>query len=161
MAYLLDTNVFVEAKNRHYGFDFCPAFWDWLDQAHDEGRVFSVERVATEILAREDDLTGWARTRPTLFLAPDPSVVPGLRAVSEWAAGSGYHPAAVSVFLDAADYFLVAHAHAQRHVVVTHERPSPTPKQIKIPDACIGLAVKWMTPFEMLRAERARFVLSP
>jgi hypothetical protein len=33
MAYLLDTNVFIEAKNRHYGFDFCPAFWDWIDHA--------------------------------------------------------------------------------------------------------------------------------
>ena len=26
--YLLDANVFIEAKNRYYGFDFCPAFWD-------------------------------------------------------------------------------------------------------------------------------------
>lgn len=23
MAYLLDANVFIEAKRRHYGFDFC------------------------------------------------------------------------------------------------------------------------------------------
>ena len=30
MAYLLDTNVFIQAKNLYYGFDFCPAFWDWL-----------------------------------------------------------------------------------------------------------------------------------
>ena len=28
MAYLLDTDVFVQAKNLHYGFDFCPAFAD-------------------------------------------------------------------------------------------------------------------------------------
>lgn len=33
MAYLLDANVFITAKNLHYGFDFCPAFWDWLDRA--------------------------------------------------------------------------------------------------------------------------------
>jgi Domain of unknown function (DUF4411) len=26
MAYLLDANVFIQAKNLHYGFDFCPAF---------------------------------------------------------------------------------------------------------------------------------------
>ena len=32
MAYLLDSNVFIEAKRLHYGFDFCPAFWDWIDQ---------------------------------------------------------------------------------------------------------------------------------
>ena len=30
MAYLLDSNVFIQAKNLHYGLDFCPAFWDWL-----------------------------------------------------------------------------------------------------------------------------------
>ena len=29
MAYLLDANVFIQAKNLHYGLDFCPAFWDW------------------------------------------------------------------------------------------------------------------------------------
>lgn len=28
MAYLLDTNVFVNAKRDWYGFDFCPGFWD-------------------------------------------------------------------------------------------------------------------------------------
>jgi hypothetical protein len=28
--YLLDANVFIQAKNLHYGFDFCPGFWDWL-----------------------------------------------------------------------------------------------------------------------------------
>ena len=26
MAYLLDSNVFISAKNLRYGFDFCPAF---------------------------------------------------------------------------------------------------------------------------------------
>ncbi len=30
MSYLLDANVFMSANNRHYGLDFCPAFWDWL-----------------------------------------------------------------------------------------------------------------------------------
>lgn len=28
-GYLLDANIFIQAKNLHYGFDFCPAFWDW------------------------------------------------------------------------------------------------------------------------------------
>jgi hypothetical protein len=32
MAYLLDANVFIQAKNLHYGIDFCPAFWDWLER---------------------------------------------------------------------------------------------------------------------------------
>lgn len=36
-TYLLDANVFIQAKNLHYGFDFCPAFWDWIDEAHAAG----------------------------------------------------------------------------------------------------------------------------
>jgi hypothetical protein len=42
---------------------------------------------------------------------------------------------------------------------VTHEVPSASTRKIKIPDACIGLGIKCMTPYEMLRRERARFVL--
>ncbi len=47
MTYLLDANVFIQAKNLHYGFDFCPAFWDWLDDANNRGVVFSIELVAS------------------------------------------------------------------------------------------------------------------
>ncbi len=66
---------------------------------------------------------------------------------------------AVSTFLQTADYYLVAHAHAHEMVVVTHETPSTSTRKIKIPDACLGLDVKCVTPYEMLRKERARFVL--
>ena len=63
MAYLLDSNAFIEAKKRWYGFDFCPAYWDWLDAAHAAGSVFSIERVADEILVGDDELSEWARSR--------------------------------------------------------------------------------------------------
>jgi hypothetical protein len=53
----------------------------------------------------------------------------------------------------------VSHAHATKHVVVTHEVPAATVRQIKIPDACVGMGVKCMSPFEMLRLEQARFIL--
>ena len=32
-------------------------------------------------------------------------------------------------------------------------------KKIKIPDVCKGLGIDCMTPFEMLRREKARFIL--
>jgi hypothetical protein len=48
MAYLLDANVFIQAKNLHYGMDFCPAFWDWLLDANRKGKVFSIEAVGDE-----------------------------------------------------------------------------------------------------------------
>ena len=42
MAYLLDANVFISAKNLHYGFDFCPAFWDWITANNASGRIYSI-----------------------------------------------------------------------------------------------------------------------
>jgi hypothetical protein len=162
MAYLLDTNVFIEAKNRHYGFDFCPAFWDWIDHAHQAGTVFSIDKVAIELDA-VDDLATWASERPdAFFLEADAAVVPSLQATSTstWANGAAYEPAAVGTFLQDADYYLVAHAHAQRHVVVTHEVVARSTKKIKIPNACLGVGVRYVTPFEMFRAERARFVIA-
>jgi hypothetical protein len=159
MAYLLDSNVFIESKNRFYGFDFCPAYWDWLDAANAEGTVFSVERVSDELVGGDDELAAWARARPGLFLPPDATVVTSLQAVSLWASSQDYDAAAVSTFLDAADYYLVAHAHAYGHVVVTREVVAHTRKKIKIPNACIGMSVKCINLFDMLRAERARFVL--
>jgi hypothetical protein len=162
MAYLLDANVFIQAKNLHYGLDFCPAFWDWLIANNEAGRIFSIEKVGDEIEAGADELSSWAAPRgPGFFLKPDSTIVPALGSVSLWAAGQGYEPSAVSTFLQVADYYLVAHALAHGDVVVTHEVPSNSTKRIKIPTACIGLGVKTMSPYEMLRHERARFVLGP
>jgi hypothetical protein len=88
MAYLLDANVFISAKNLHYGFDFCPAFWQWLDDRNGDGAVFSVEKVGDEVRAGGDDLSTWAAARgATFFLPISPGVVASLAAVSAWATG--------------------------------------------------------------------------
>lgn len=160
MTYLLDANVFIQAKNLHYGLDFCPAFWEWLIESSAAGKVFSIEKVGDEIDAGADELAEWAAKRgATFFLKPDAPVVPALATVSSWVTGQSYDPAPVNTFLQVADYYLVAHALAHGYVVVTHEKPDNSTKRIKIPVVCIGLGIKCMTPYEMLRVERARFVL--
>lgn len=162
MAYLLDADVFIRAKNLHYGLDFCPAFWDWLIAQNGAGLVFSIEKVGDEVQAVNDELSVWAGARgSSFFLKPNAAVFPALATVSTWATSRSYEPAAVSTFLQVADYYLVSQAHAGGHTVVTHEVPSASTRKIKIPDACIGLGIKCMTPFEMLRRERAKFVLGP
>lgn len=162
MAYFLDADVFIRAKNLHYGLDFCPAFWDWLVNQNRAGTVFSVEKVGDEVQAVADELSAWAAARgASFFLRPDSAAFPALAAVSTWATRQPYEPSAVSTFLQVADYYLVAQAYAGEHTVVTHEIPSASTRKIKIPDACIGLGIKCVTPFEMLRRERARFVLGP
>jgi hypothetical protein len=161
MAYLLDANVFIEAKNRYYGFDLCPAFWDWLVAENAAGRVFSIGAIADEIRAGNDALSTWAQERgDAFFLAPDPTMLGALPRLAAWVTASQrYEPAALNTFFQSGDYYLIGYALAHGHVVVTHEIASNSLKRIKIPEPCMGLGIKFMTPFSMLRTERARFVL--
>lgn len=160
MAYLIDSDVLIDAKNFYYGFDFCPAFWDWLIESNKAGKVFSIEKVRDELIAGADPLADWAKQLDKdFFLPPDPAMLPALGKVSAWATTQKYEPAAVTTFLQVADYYLVAYALEHKHIIVTREIPSATVKRIKIPDACIGLGIKCMSPFEMLRLEHARFLL--
>jgi Domain of unknown function (DUF4411) len=120
MAYLLDSDVFIQAKNLHYGLDFCPAFWDWLIARNSAGVVFSVEKVGDELLAGADELADWARARAEeFFLKPDQSTLASMTTVSMWATSQTYQPAAATTFLQLADYYIVAQAHAGNHTVVT------------------------------------------
>lgn len=122
MAYLLDANVFIEAKNLHYGFDFCPAFWEWIVEENTNGVVYSIEKVLDELNEGSDSLAEWAQARGSeFFLPPGESIVSSLGTVAAWAGGGNFEPAAVNIFLQIADYYLVAHAHANGFVVVTHE----------------------------------------
>ena len=161
MTYLLDANVFISAKNLHYGFDFCPAFWEWLVREHQAGKVFSIEKVGDELSAVQDDLAQWAAGLPAgFFLKPDAATLPARGQIASWVNGQpNYSAAAKSTFLQIADYYLVAQAMAGNHVVVTHERPNNSVHVVKIPNVCLGVGVKCATPFEMLRRERARFIL--
>ncbi|MCY4325615.1 MAG: DUF4411 family protein [Betaproteobacteria bacterium] len=162
MVYLLDADAFIRAKRLHYGFDFCPAFWDWLIANHAKGKVFSVDKVSNELKVGADELGRWAAARgSSFFLKPDQTTVAALTQVSAWIASKDYSTQATAAFMNGADYFLVAQALAGKHTVVTHEIPAPdtSKRRIKIPNVCAGLGVKCLSPFDMLRQEQARFQL--
>ncbi|MDE0150875.1 MAG: DUF4411 family protein [Bdellovibrionales bacterium] len=162
MAYLLDADIFIQAKNLHYGMDFCPAFWDWLIKSNSKEKLFSIEKVGDELQAIEDNLSEWAKKRgANFFLKPDKSVLQSLVEVSRWVNEQDYEEGAKNVFLQKADYYLIAHAKSKKYTVVTHEKFADSKTKIKIPNVCIGLGIKCMTTYEMLRKERARFILKP
>ena len=69
-ACLVDSNVFIQAKNLHYGFDFCPAFWNWLVEQNRAGKVASIEKVADELQAGDDELAEWAAAQGNRFFLP-------------------------------------------------------------------------------------------
>ena len=49
VRYLVDSNVFIQAKNFFYRFEFCGGFWEWLQSAHDAGLLFTVKKVREEL----------------------------------------------------------------------------------------------------------------
>lgn len=71
--YLIDSNVFIQAKNFHYRFGFCQAFWEWLIDAHHAGIVFSVDKVRKELNngKKDDPIRAWMNELPESFFIAD------------------------------------------------------------------------------------------
>lgn len=159
--YLVDSNVLIEAKNRYYAFDIAPGFWDWLNQGHDQGRVFSIDKVYDELCRGEDELSDWAKNHRGFFHSLDQRTTSFFTPLSQWAQSENFNPAALNAFTaNNVDYLLVAFAAAHSCTVVTHETAgSGSRKRVKIPDACKALGVGWVNTFEMLRATGVSFGL--
>lgn len=102
------------------------------------GKVLSIDKVGDELQAGDDELSTWADSQGEhFFIRPDNLVLPALPRVSAWVSGQAYQPAAVSTFLQVADYWLVAHALAHKMTVVTHEVPSDSDGRIRAPPECV------------------------
>ncbi|MGG6297815.1 DUF4411 family protein [Leptolyngbya sp. AN02str] len=160
MAYILDTNIFIQAKNDYYGFDLCPGFWDWLEQQNQIGHVFSVQQVQNELMSGGDELSRWARKQGDAFFLPfDQPAITAMSEVSLWVQNEDFFDSAKREFLCVADSFLIAYAKAHNHTVVSHEIPSTTQRKVKIPVVCNAFNIPYVRTFEMLRKEGASFVL--
>lgn len=160
MAYLLDANCFIEAKNRYYSFDLCPGFWDWLIEQNSSGNICSISKVGDELKTGNDELATWARDRGDEFFLPhnDSITTDSMRRVTTWVNSNGFTSQGIATFMNGADPFLIAHALAYGHTVVTHERYDPSARRaIKIPVVCRQFGVRCVDPFQMLREMRAVF----
>ncbi len=160
--YLIDANVLIGAMNEYYGFDFCPAFWEWLLLSHAQGKTASVQEVADELLEKKDALSSWVKENPGFFQSHDDDVVAARMKVEEAVENdAGYNQMSKDAFLakGEADPWLIARAMAKVCTVVTFESRRRRKQQIKIPTLCQKLGVKYCSPFKMLSAEKPRFIL--
>ncbi len=140
--YLIDTSVFIQAFRAYYSFRLCPGFWDSLVSLHNQGIVFSIDRVLDEICyGEEDELVKWAKNSmpKTCFAASDDTMVVGWYAqIQSWAnAQPQFSNAAKSEFADETDAWIVAYAGANNMTVVTGEVFSAYIKRkVPIPNVC-------------------------
>jgi hypothetical protein len=163
MDYLLDTNIFIEAKRRYYGMDICPGFWDWLDHAHSRGIVASVTSVCDELREGNDELAKWAkdRTGAGWFLSIDDVATQQYFAeIVRYVQSLPYTQAALDEFLRVADPWLIAKARVMDATVVTHETYDPNARRkIPIPNICRNFGLSCLDTFDLLRADTVSFVL--
>ena len=124
-------------------------------------RSLASKKVREELQKKDDDIRRWADKKSDFFIKPDHAVLSAtLPQVSEWAEQEHYTTAAKRKFMGSADHILCAHALAHSYTVVTHEVPDPNSKRsIKIPDVCDAFRIGCISPYDMLRREKARFVL--
>lgn len=157
--YIIDSDVLITAKNVYYAFDICPGFWKSLIHHHREGRLFSIDRVRSELLAgrKTEDLVRWVRDDlpGAFFLEVDSDAV--TNAFTEIMVWVQRHQTcfdyAKAKFATGADGWLVAYARVHGAIVITNEQPAPgSRKEIKLPDVCDQFAVKRENTFSMLRA---------
>lgn len=159
MAYLLDSDVFIQASNMHYHFAFCSAFWDWIDREHGNGKILSIDRVFKEIAdGHFGELKPWAQARPNLFIkSADAETAECLVRLAVWTS-ENYDEAGYEKFFAGADFVLVSYALAHDHIVVTQETRGGKSK-VKIPDVCDAMGVDCINTWELLKKECPKFIL--
>lgn len=162
MVRLLDANVFIEAKNRYYGFDLVPAFWTWIEDQAEAGEIASTDMIYGELKDYGDELSEWVKDRRDLIFHMESSsaaVAATVARLGTWAQDENYKAHVLEQFMSGADPFLIGVALESDSIVVTHETASRSKRKgVKIPDACRHVGVQCENTFEMMRALGARFV---
>lgn len=151
--YVLDSNTFIDAKNRYYGFDIAPSFWNKLIENSPE-KILTIKPIESEIMAGHDELSSWFEDNYTIhtYSVDATEVQQAFAKISEHVAQNIQYKDSEKVrFLSKADPWIIAYAHVNNCVVVTHETLAPGSKKVKIPDVCQFLNVQYINVFEMLR----------
>lgn len=165
-TFVLDSDVFIAAKNASYAFDICPGFWNGVIRAHAQGRARSIDRIRTELLSgrKEEDLVQWVENEvPAAFLHDSNSETVSLAyaEVMLWVQRNGrYFDRAKAKFATEADGWLVAYSMVNATVVVTNEQPRPDSRnRVLLPDVCAQFSVTYEDTFLMLRQLTVQFDL--
>ena len=162
MKYLLDSNVFIQAKNDYYSFDIAPGFWRWLELLGEEQSALTVKAVREEIIEGDDALRDWMVDLPKeYFIEPDIPVQENVRKIVTAVMQEPAYPEHNRYsFLEKADPWLIATAMTGAYTVVTHEeKTGPGAKKVKIPNICEIFQVPYLTVFELMKMNKVQLRL--
>ena len=156
LRYLLDANVFIEAKNRYYGFDIVPSFWEWLDSRQASHEIASITSIYDELAQGDDDLSDWVKARKGSdwwLDDTDEEIQKSYAAIVVWVMSQDFTQEAKDKFLNEADPWLIAKARVLGAKIVTHEGFNLDRKnKVTIPVVCHHFNVGYVDTFELIRS---------
>lgn len=167
LQYVLDANIFIEASQRYYSFDFGTKFWDFLVENGKKGVLCSIDKVLKEIQKgdKEDPLRKWAEKSFSKYFLPtnNDEVLKYYIDVINFVNNKKeqYSENAINEFLqeDNADAWVIAYAKYRELIVVTHEVFNPnSKKRVLIPNVCKEIKIEYIDTFAMLK--KLNFTLS-
>jgi hypothetical protein len=142
--------------------DIALSFWTKTTELVDRKKIYSIDKVKTELVSGDDELSKWAKERPPFFFLPITAVeMNAYAAVVQWASESDYKPHAKDRFMQPgyADPFLIAYALSHKDITVVTEEVSArdSKKDIKLPDACAHFRIRSIHFMEMLREMKVTY----
>lgn len=158
--FLIDSNSFVEAKNRYYAFDIAPGFWKQLTSRFKSGEIVILDVVKDELLKGDDELSVWFKELdPQIKDHREQAILKKYGEVLEFVKNAPhYKEAALQEWSrpTVADPWLIATAAVYGYTIITLEKSampntnSPSGKP-KIPDVASEFDVKTDDLFFFLR----------
>ncbi|PIT50989.1 DUF4411 family protein [Snodgrassella alvi] len=156
VKFLIDTNVFIQAKNFHYQFCFCEKFWNLILDLHERNILYSVKSVFYELTKNnnKDELVNWVTNNiPESFWLDHDKAASKYIEVINWAHSQKFKEKAISDFADydAADAWLVSYAAQFDYSIISQEKSNPYAiRKIYLADVAKEFNVPYFTIYEFL-----------
>lgn len=154
MTYCIDSCIFIDLNNLMPR-DVWPSIWEAIEDLIASGQAFTCREVKTEIDKKDDELKAWLKAQPKGFVM-HPSDQENQVVVDI----VNRYPGWVQQQKNAADPWLVAHAHVHGRTLVTSERfkgPTPVEANMKIPQVANEYGVQWLSLNDLARQEGWKF----
>lgn len=110
---VLDTSAYINGQRDHYPLATFPSVWGLITEAMGDSRVIPPREVYRELIAKDDEITAWAKERAGYFVDASEDVQRAAGVIYSMFSGAGRR--------DGADPFVIAEAQIRGFTVVTYE----------------------------------------
>lgn len=149
-GYCIDTSALIDLKP--YRQEFFPSLWADLERFVKQGLLIAPKEVLSELNRQDDEISRWANQNKWMFVDLDSDQTKELSNILK------VFPNIIDVdkIFDA-DPIIIALAKCQGWGVITNEKPSTKPKNVKIPDVCNHYHIECLSLFDFFRRQGWRY----